>query len=152
MKTISIIGIGNSFRGDDACGLHAISLLQNKNLKGVELFSVEGEASKILSLWEGSDTVFIIDAISSESEPGKVYRRDLRAKPLEETLSPPSSHSISLRETIEVARQLNKLPSQVILYGIEGKNFSMGEAMSEKVLLATEKVVEEIIQEINKLR
>ena len=48
-------------------------------------------------------------------------------------------------EAIEWARALGRLPQTLIVYGIEGADFSPGEALSEKVREAGEKLVRKIL-------
>ena len=44
-----------------------------------------------------------------------------------------STHAFSVAEAVELARALNKLPTRLLIYGIEGVDFSAGIGLTEAV-------------------
>lgn len=59
-----------------------------------------------------------------------------------------STHAFSVAEAIELARVLGQLPSSLIVYAIEGKNFSSGIEPSPEVENSMRKVVEQVRNEV----
>lgn len=141
---IKVIGIGNDFRHDDAAGLIAARLLKAKNLPGIEVAESSGEGAGLMDLWNGTEAVILIDATSSSGAPGSVQRFEAHLKPLPTQAFRYSTHAFSLGEAIELARAMNQLPPSLIVYGIEGKNFSAGEGLSPEVDRGVMEVVEKI--------
>ncbi len=57
------------------------------------------------------------------------------------------SSSFGLAKSIEFARALGRLPETVIVYGIEGEDFSLGNGLTEKVEKAAEEVFRQILKQ-----
>src|SRR5262249_50051236 len=55
-----------------------------------------------------------------------------------------SSHGFGVAEAISWARILQLLPHSLRVYGIAGKNFGIGEAVSPEVLRSIEEVAQQI--------
>jgi Ni,Fe-hydrogenase maturation factor len=51
-------------------------------------------------------------------------------------------------EALELARVLNRIPTSVLLYGIEGNQFDFGRSLSTEVQDAAEKVVAMVLTEV----
>jgi hydrogenase maturation protease len=75
MKTrILVIGIGNDFRCDDKIGLETVRLLKQKNIPGIEIIEESGEGTALMERWKDAEYVFLIDAVSSDAQPGTIHR------------------------------------------------------------------------------
>ncbi len=141
-----IIGIGNRQRGDDAAGLAVVDALRDKAPDGVELVEHSGEAASLMDLWEGRETL-VVDATSSAQAAGTIRRVDLLEEQLaEEVLATCSSHAFGLAQAVELGRALGTLPPMLVLFGIEGADFSHGQGLSEKVEKAVEEVVGQVVE------
>jgi hydrogenase maturation protease len=55
-----------------------------------------------------------------------------------------SSHGFGVAEAINLARILQLLPKSLTVYGIEGKNFGIGETVSPEVLKSVEDLAQQI--------
>jgi len=80
--------------------------------------------------------------------PGAIYQFDAHKEPILAQLSFQSTHAFGLGEAIELARVLEQLPPILIVYAIEGENFSTGIGLSSKVEQAVQKVVEKVSREV----
>jgi hydrogenase maturation protease len=143
-----IIGIGNDFRRDDAVGLIVSRQLKEKNLADVQVAESSGEGAQLMELWKGADSVILVDAVSSEKEPGTIQRFEAHARSLPAQTFRYSTHAFSLSEAIELARAMNELPPCLIVYGIEGKDFEAGVGLSSEVAQAVEKVADKILEDL----
>ena len=141
-----ILGVGNSFRGDDAAGIEAARRLRRRAPASLEVRERQGDLTGILEEFRGEERVIIIDATSSGSTPGRVIRLDAVAGALPPGFGRDSTHALGLAEAIGLARALGRLPS-VVVYGIEGKTFAPGEPLSPEVEAAVEEVVERVLGE-----
>lgn len=153
IKSRVIIGIGNKYRCDDAAGILIAERLSELMNNSVKVLFQDGEATRLIESWSPNDMVVIVDSTSSGLRPGRLSRFDVLEKPLPATVfKHSSSHSFSLYEAIELARTLDRLPSQLVIYGIEGKNFDNGTDVSPEVRSGLELAAEKIADEVNSWR
>ncbi len=137
------LGIGNPHRGDDAAGPRlAERLRENKTLKSLHVDIVDhgGEGVSLMDLWEGAQKTVIVDAMKSGAAVGTVKRFDANVDRLGGGTFHYSSHLFSLAEAVELARQLNRLPQELVVYGIEGRAFEFGAPLSPEVEAALAEV------------
>jgi len=145
-----VIGIGNALRGDDGAGLLVVCRLREaaRNIPCVSM--EEGGGGALMAAWEGADTAIVVDAaFSGEEPPGTIHRFDAANEPVPAYRGfRGSSHAMGAAEEIELARALGRLPRRLIVYGIEGGRFGIGEEMSEAVREAAEKVAGRIMGDL----
>jgi len=136
---ILFLGVGNLHRADDGVGpALALKLADDKLFmkKGIEVQPHSGEGASLIHLWEGAERVVIVDAMKSGARCASVHRFDAITQPLHYGVFRYSSHLFGLAEAVEMSRQLGTLPKAMIIYGIEGRNFTFGDPMSSSVLKA----------------
>jgi hydrogenase maturation protease len=146
-----VIGVGNAYRGDDGAGIAAARKLAAQRLPGVRVMEMNGEGTSLVEAWKDSTSVLLVDAVSSGAVPGTIHQFEAQAGPLPTGLEHRSSHSFGVAEAVEVARALGRLPPHLVVYGIEGKNFSPGRDLSPEVERAVGEVVSRLISEIKAL-
>lgn len=147
---VLIIGIGNDFRGDDSIGLVIARNLKRQSFKNCIIIESTGDGGSLMNSWKAEDKVIIIDAVSSNSPPGTIHRFNAIEKPLPaDIFGRISSHSFGIIEAIEIARTLGKMPSRLIVYGIEGMSFDEGAGLSTEINAVIPKVKSEIISEVD---
>ena len=88
--------------------------------------------------------MILIDAVSSGAAPGTIYRLDAKTEPIPAKFFNYSSHAFGVAEAIAMATALKRLPPELVIYGIEGKNFAAGVELSAEVAHAIDAVVERI--------
>ena len=145
---VLIIGIGNDYRSDDSVGLVVARRLRRLVDNGVTILEESGEGTSLVERWRCGESVIVIDAVSSESRPGRVLRFDASTESIPARHDRQSTHGFGLAEAIDLARSLNSMPARLIVYGIVGKNFGAGTALSREVEEAVKQVVERVKQEI----
>src|SRR5215475_968434 len=104
---MTVIGLGNEFRHDDAIGLIAA-----RRLREVGLFTEEhdGDLADLIERWREIDDVILIDAVSSGAPAGTLHRIDARSSPVPRGLTFGSTHTLGLADAIELSRTLETLP------------------------------------------
>ncbi|MDZ7364038.1 MAG: hydrogenase maturation protease [candidate division KSB1 bacterium] len=142
-----VIGLGNEYRRDDAAGLIVARRLRERVPNEINIIEQSGEGAVLMEAWKKARRVIIIDAVHSGAAPGSIFRFEAHAQPLPTKFFHYSTHAFSVAEAIELARALKQLPSCLIVYGIEGKNFAAGVGLSAEVEKSTREVVERIRQE-----
>jgi hydrogenase maturation protease len=134
---MTVIGIGNEWRSDDAAGLEVA-----RRLGGLQLW---GEPIALLEVLDGAEDVIVVDAVSSGAAPGTLHVFEAGSEPLPaELFGSSSTHALGVAEAIEIARSLGRLPERVRVYGIEGASFEYGLGLSPEVEKAVEKCTRSI--------
>ena len=150
---ILLIGVGNKFRQDDAVGLVIAEKFHNQvdpdtKTPEIKIIEASGEGVALMELWQHATTVYLFDAVMSGGEVGKIHRIDAQIEVVPAKFFNYSTHAFSVAEAVELARTLNQIPTKLIIYGVEGKNFSHGIGLSPEVEKATEKVLQEVLVEL----
>jgi hydrogenase maturation protease len=143
-----VIGVGNEFRRDDGVGPIVAERLGAMSLEGVRVCLQSGEGASLMESWSGVDAVVIIDAARSSSKPGTIHRFEAGDTQIPSEFFHYSTHAFSVAEAVELARALGRLPKRLILYGIEGGDFSTGRGLSDEVERASTQVVELIREDL----
>jgi len=144
------LGVGNRDRGDDAVGprvaekLAADPVFQRLN---VDILSHGGEGASLMDLWQGTRKTVIVDAMKSGAVVGTVRRIDANADRLESGVFHYSSHLFGVAEAVEMARQLDRLPEALVIFGIEGRIYDFGAPLSPEVESALEDVTVQVKRE-----
>lgn len=150
---ILIVSAGNSLMKDDGLGYVALqklqSLIKNNN---IHFFDAGTDIFKLLTIQDEYDKIIILDAIKTDSEPGTIYRI-----PLDEITpinTPNSAHRIKLTEALHLIKMINTnlVKSDIILYGIEPYEISLGEKITSVVEKSINYLVELVYTEIENAR
>jgi len=145
---LALIGIGNQFRRDDAAGLEVARRLHLADPPGVKILEQEGEPTSLIEAWSEVDEALVVDGVSSGSEPGTLHRFEASEGPLPAELFKPSTHALGVAEAIELGRELGRLPGRLVVYGIEGESFEVGEGLTPVVEEAVAQLVTELFGEL----
>jgi hydrogenase maturation protease len=146
--SIVVIGVGNEYRSDDGAGIAVARQLRMLFPIGVTILEESGEGGTLIEAWKGATWVMLVDAVRSGATPGTIRRLDARVAPVPIGFFHYSTHAFSVAEAVELARSLDQLPAHLILYGIEGENFSAGVELSSAVEQAVDAVVERAAVEV----
>ena len=145
---VVVIGVGNPYRRDDAAGLVVAQRLRKEAPAHVTVIELEGEPTALLDAWKDAHTVVLIDAVFSGAEAGTIHRLDAQAAAIPQQLFRYSTHAVSVAEAIELARALGRLPPKLVVYGIEGKDFSAGVGLSPEVEGRVAELTERVLREL----
>lgn len=143
-RTMLIIGIGNAYRHDDGAGLVAAGRLQALELPGVTVLLHPGEGTSLMEAWQGADDVVLIDAVNSGAPPGTFHRIDASEHDPALTFFSGSTHTFGVAEAIALARTLGKLPRRLVIFGIEGADYTYGPGLTPEVENAVAQVADAI--------
>ena len=144
-----IIGIGNEYRGDDGAGRLVARRLKEMASSGVDVVEASGESAGLMELWVGREKVWLIDAVESRQPPGMVHRLEAHSTELPREFFHCSTHAFSVAEAVELARSLDLLPPEVVVYGIEGRWFEPGQKLTPEVAAAIDDAAQRILHEVN---
>ncbi len=145
---VLIIGIGNTYRGDDGAGNAVAQRLAGQVPPEATVIEQSGEGTALVEAWKGAQFVIVVDAMESGAPAGTIRRFDAVAKNLPVELFRHSNHTFGVGGAVELARTLNELPASLIVYGIEGQEFTAGERLSDPVEKAVAAVASRVLSEI----
>ncbi len=152
-----VIGVGNSLRHDDAAGLEVVRGVARRartlaDSAKIVVLEHEGEPLGLLERWQGARAAVLVDTTRSGARPGTVRRLDASADPIPAQLrSSASTHAVGVGEAIELARELGRMPTRVVVYGIEGARFDAGEGLSPEVQAVIGELAEAVLGEARAL-
>jgi hydrogenase maturation protease len=142
-----VIGVGNRYRRDDGFGPAVVSLLSDQRLPGVTLAGCDGEPTRLIELWTGASLAIVVDAVRTRpARPGRVHRLSAYHPAVRHPGTAASSHGAGLGEAVELARVLDRLPVQLLLYAVETEQVGFGVGLSPKVADAAAQVAAEIAE------
>jgi hydrogenase maturation protease len=147
-SVVLVIGVGNPYRSDDGVGLVVARRIRELNIYGVAVMEETGEATRLIEFWSATPNVFLIDAVHSGAEPGTVHRIDAIQQNIPSDYFFYSTHAFGVAAAIELARSLYRLPPRLIVYGIEGNDFSDKPTLSVEVEESVSRAIEALVQEI----
>jgi hydrogenase maturation protease len=146
---LTIIGCGNLNRNDDAVGViiaqHLQLYLAENSHPTVRVYDCGTDGMEVMFQARGSKQLIIIDASSTGSEPGAVFK--VPGKELEALPEPSYSlHDFRWDNALAAGRKIfeNDFPLEVIVYLIEAENLGFGLELSPAVKKAADFVCEEV--------
>jgi hydrogenase maturation protease len=149
---IVVIGVGNPYRADDGVGPTVVERLERRNVDSAVLARSLGEATELIDLWTGADLAIVVDAVLADpAHPGRVHRLVVQRPPAGRDRAA-SSHGMGLGEAVELARVLDRLPGELVLYAVEVDRVDYGEGLSPPVARAAERLAGDIAAEVTARR
>ena len=104
--------------------------------------------TRLLDQWEGLDLVVIVDAVVTGAPAGTVHRIETARDPLPRDLGLASSHAFGVADALELAQTLDRAPRRVVVFGIEGAAFGMGDPVTGAVTAAVDTVSDAVLSEL----
>ncbi len=148
MARTRIIGLGNSFRGDDGVGLHVARRVKELLGPGSDVVEAEMLGVEVLDLMKGTELVILVDGARTGKPPGTVHRWDVSRQAPSQNPFPHSTHAVNAMDGVELGRALGELPPCVIVYGVEVGCIEAGAELSEPVVRAVEDAALRIVGEV----
>ena len=153
---LTVIGCGNTNRSDDAAGVlvaqRLIVALEETPVEGVQVFDAGTSGMDTLFQARGSDTLIIVDANISDSEPGSIF--EVPGSELANAYDAAYSlHDFRWDHALHAGKKIfgDEYPEDVTVYLIEVKSIELGLEQSEPVQQAVGKVTDMIWARINAL-
>ncbi|MGA8543508.1 MAG: hydrogenase maturation protease [Thermoplasmata archaeon] len=143
-----VIGVGNRHRRDDAVGLDTADRVSPRLAGHARVVLFDGESTDLLDLWTGAGLVVLVDALPPRGEPGRVRRFEGDLTALISKSPASSTHGLSVGEVWRLGATLGQLPDRIVVFGVEGAEFTPGVGLSPAVARAIDPVAEAIISEV----
>ncbi|MBM4160230.1 MAG: hydrogenase maturation protease [Ignavibacteria bacterium] len=148
---VALIGVGNEERGDDGVGLLVLRTLRASLEGRLRLLELGGRVDRLLEALDGCEVAIIVDAVQSGAPAGVIHRFEYVNGSLPTNGLRGSTHTMSVGDALELAWILKKLPSHILVYGIEGRAFDLGDPMTPEVRSAAQEVCQRILEDVGRL-
>ena len=147
-KTV-VVGLGNPYMKDDGIGIFAARQLKKSHSLGDKVVVYEYQAMdlSLLLQFKGATKIILIDALKSGSPPGTVSKYEITSRegPL---LKLPNLHELQLYDMLDIASETGLLACPVVVIGVEPKNVSPGEGLTDAIAGTIVKIFSEVKGEI----
>lgn len=149
-KKTAVIGIGNTLRRDDGIGIVILeSLLKLYKREGAEYFNFGVASFDLIHRMQEYDEALLIDAVNASLPAGKVRFFELKDIKYNIKESAISTHELNLTSLFELSQKL-KLKTKIYIAGIQVKDVSWSEGLSEPLERAKEDIIKQISAFIDK--
>jgi hydrogenase maturation protease len=144
-----VLGIGNTILTDEAAGVRAVELLEQRYQMPDNVLVIDGGTSGMEMIEDLSDLDFliVIDVVKTGAAPGTVVKIAGDEIPVffRRKLSP---HQIALPDVLASLELLDAMPKEIIVLGVEPISLELGMEMTatiaEQVPLLVEMAVAEL--------
>ncbi|SDZ18182.1 hydrogenase maturation protease [Saccharopolyspora shandongensis] len=151
---IAVIGVGNEYRRDDGVGWAVVSRMSERArcrpLPGEAILTAcDGDPARLIAMWEDTHLTIVVDAAHARpAHPGRVHRLQFEGDQPWRPRSKTSSHGLGLSDAVELARVLDRLPRQLVVFAVESAETSLGSGLSQQVSDVVEPLANRIEEEI----
>jgi hydrogenase maturation protease len=127
-----VLGLGNPLMSDEGIGILLINKLSEYSGKypSVDFIDAGTGGLNILHLLEGRNKAVFIDCANMGVQPGTISRFTPKQVKSVKQLAHQSLHEQDLIKIIEMAKQLDQCPKEIVIFGIQPKNVSLGQSLS----------------------
>lgn len=147
MKRVLIAGVGNILLGDDGVGPYVVRKLAVNYVfeDGVELEDLGTPALDFIDHIAGLDALIVVDAVTNGEPAGtiRLYGNEDLTRHVSGVRMDP--HSPALGESLLAAEWFGGGPKDVTLVGISGESFGAGCGLSERVEMAVDSAIREVL-------
>jgi len=144
------MAVGNSFYGDDGVGTAVLEQIRQEDLfPEAELVDVHTDALALLDHLSRGELNVVVDAAEMGLEPGTAVAfrpSEVRLKIKSDHLS---MHGFGLAEAFDLAAQLDRMPANVLIVGVEPQRVTINQGLSEAVREAVPRVISLIQAEVS---
>ncbi len=151
---VTVIGIGQTLRGDDAAGIEAVQQWEAKHAVTASRPDVSVQYSELpglalLDMLEGFEAAVIVDAVQDVGAAGGIFQLGTEELAAFDT-GAKSAHGWGVAETLELGRQVGTLGPhlRIRLIGISAEQMDTGKPLSQAVSQALTAACEAIEAEV----
>ncbi len=141
---VLVIGLGNAMRRDDGIGPATIELLERETLAGADTMVLDGEATRLIEAWRDRPRAIVIDAVATGESAGTIHEVEVGTDALPGWAAGASTHGAGIAEAVALGRALDRLPAELVVFGVEPADLSHGPGLSPAVDAALPALVDRV--------
>jgi hydrogenase maturation protease len=149
LKSILVLGLGNTIMSDDGFGVEVVTVLSSRYhfLGAVKLLDGGTLGLDLLPHLEEVESLLIVDALDMRSEPGSIFRLQGEEVP-RAFASKLSVHQMGLQDLLAVAELQGHVPRDLVVWGVQPASIEMGTELTAPVAAAVEPVIASVLQDL----
>jgi hydrogenase maturation protease len=144
-----VLGIGNTILTDEAAGVRAVELLEQKYQIPDNVLVIDGGTSGMEMIEDLSnlDFLIVIDVVKTGAAPGTVVKIAGDEIPVffRRKLSP---HQIALPDVLASLELLDTMPKEIVVLGVEPISLELGMEMTDTVAAKVPLLVDMAVAEL----
>ena len=149
---VVVLGIGNPLMADEGIGVHLIERLTGlaTQYPNVDFVDAGTGGVSVLHLVAGRRKAILIDCAFMGEDPGVIRRftpDDVRST---KVLAHQSLHEADLLRILDLAKQLDQAPEQVVIFGIQPQQVAPGEDLSPILSSRIDAYLSQILAELRR--
>jgi hydrogenase maturation protease len=150
-KDILVLGLGNLLMSDEGIGIYIVNELQKQAVKfpNAELIDAGTGGMTVLHLIANRKKAVIIDCALMGQTPGTIRKFKPEDAESIKQVSHFSLHDVDILKVLEISKQLNECPQEIIIFGIEPAKVEMGSTLSDELAAKLENYIQLIGSELN---
>ena len=148
-KKILVLGVGNELLSDEGIGVHTVKELSKRELPPeIEIMEGGTDGFGLIHIITETDRLIVIDSVKGGSEPGTLYKFDIKDAPKTPDLFKTSVHQIGILEVINLSSLIGKTPETTVI-GVEPKTISTSMELTKEVKAKIPRVIELVLKEVD---
>jgi hydrogenase maturation protease len=131
-KDIVVLGLGNPLMSDEGVGVYIVERLQMQAAKfpTVEFVDAGTGGMNVLHLIANRKKAVIVDCAFMGQAPGTIRRFTPNDVTSVKQVSHFSLHDVDILKVLELSKQLDECPPEVIIFGIEPEKVEQSDTLS----------------------
>lgn len=146
---VSVLGLGNLMRTDDAVGMIALDALRHDPRLLPEVNLIEGETLGLDLLYhvDGTTHLMVLDAVDVGEEPGSLLR--FEGDEVDRIPCGTSVHLLGMSDLLAAMRLLECAPKMVMVLGIQPQTIAWGTELTPPLQAVMPEIVEVALEQIH---
>jgi hydrogenase maturation protease len=149
-RPVVVLGLGNPLMGDEGIGVYLVERLESSagDYPSVEFLDAGTGGLSVLHHIEGRCKAILIDCAFMDEEPGAIRRFTPEEVRSRKVLAHQSLHEADLMRVIEIARQLDQAPEEIVIFGIQPQRVELGQGLSPALIERIDEYISLVLQEL----
>lgn len=156
---VVVAGIGSEYRLDDGVGPLVAALVEAQSGTALDVGPLS-EPLDLLGHWNDVELVVVIDAVRSGAPAGTVHVVEISVDESDHVVNvesdalasvATSTHGIGFEGALRLARAIGQAPKRLVVVGVEGERFGVGEGLSSAVEAAVPEALRRVLSLIEEL-
>ncbi|MCJ7779064.1 MAG: hydrogenase maturation protease [Sedimentisphaerales bacterium] len=150
-RDVVVIGLGNVLLSDEGIGVNILEHLSRlaEKYPSIDFVNSGTGGLNILHLLEHRSKAIIIDCANMGVEAGRIKRFTPDEVLSVKKLVHYSLHEQDLLQIIDLARRLGCCPQEIVIFGIQPENTSLGQKLSQKLVDRMDDYITFICEELD---
>jgi hydrogenase maturation protease len=150
-KPVVVLGLGNPLMGDEGVGVYLIERLADSAVEypSVDFLDAGTGGLSVLHVLEGRRKAILIDGAFMDEEPGTIRRFTPEEVRSRKVLAHQSLHEADLMRIIELARQLDQAPAEIVIFGIQPERVELGQGLSPALAQRIDEYIVRVLRELD---